>query len=105
MSLSEYSSASFSKTGYARKLVSVRLSDTLDGQEPPLKQSAILQLRDTFARRADVTDRDSILSTIERYLGGEGADSAGREIVRAPLTRKHRKIARNLGFEVRYQGG
>ena len=103
MSLSEYSSASSIKDGYARKHVSVRLSQDLDREEPT-RLSAVTELRRYFEQRVNLPDRDSIVSTIERYLGGERAEAASREVVQASLTRQQRKTARGLGFEVRYQG-
>jgi hypothetical protein len=104
MSLSEYSSASFVKDGHARKHVSVRVSKDLDREEP-VRLSAVTELRRYFEQRVNLPERDSIVSTIERYLGGERAEAANREVVQASLTRQQRKTARGLGFEVRHHRG
>ena len=101
MSLSDYSSAAFAKVGYARKRVSVQLAET---EEPSAARAAVAQLRDFFAGRAEVPDKSSILTSLERFISDEIPERRREEVVQAALTRRQRKVARRLGFDVRYQG-
>ncbi len=100
MSLSEYSSASFSLGGYATKPSIISLSK----QDSPLQQGAVERLRDYFARRSDVAGKDSLLSKLNSYIEeGANKNNKGVEIV-ADLTREQRKRARLLGFTVTHAG-
>lgn len=99
MSLSDYSSASFSLGGYATKPSIISLS----GQDAPAQQGAVESLRDYFARRSDVSGKDALLFRIDSYLN-EGGHRNGVEVV-ADLTRKQRKAVRLLGFRVGHANG
>lgn len=94
MSLSEHISESFA--GYRTKP-----SKIIFPQQGGLQAGAIEQLRDNFARRAEISGRDGLLSTLNNHIntGGNPQDA-----IVANLTRSERKIARRLGFEVSHAG-
>ncbi len=95
MSLSEYSSASF--TGHARKPSRISPAEA----EGPSQQDAILSLREYFTkRRGDLIGREDLLAQIDSLGDGD------RKVVQVfgDLTRKQRKDVRLLGFHVNYAG-
>lgn len=96
MSLFQTETASASD-GYARKFSSIQLPEA----NPHTRHKAIAQLRQFFLPRADVADKNVILSTLESQLRDPKAD-AGGEIVQGSFTRTQRKVARRLGFDVRH---